>query len=124
MFHIHGELCQVVHIVLQPNQKIQCEPGSMCYSSNDCQAEVKLGGIGRLITEGDIFKSIYHNKANSVGFVGLTGNFPSSIIPLNLDAMGGSILCKITIDIDTFDICNDHIHIIHYRQTRRLFGFY
>ncbi len=31
-FQIHGETSQVVHIPLAPDQKVQCEPGTMVYS--------------------------------------------------------------------------------------------
>jgi len=94
VFYIHGELCQVAHFVLQVDQKIQCEPGSMCYTSDGVKQSVKLGGIGRLITEGNIFKSLYHNQAKKEGYVGVTADFPATLIPLNLDNMQGQIVCK------------------------------
>lgn len=31
VFQIHGETSQVVHIPLGPDQKVQCEPGTMVY---------------------------------------------------------------------------------------------
>ena len=31
LFTIHGELSQVVHIPLAPDQQVQCEPGTMVY---------------------------------------------------------------------------------------------
>jgi len=94
VFHIHGELCQIVHIILNHDQKIQAEPGTMTYMSDGVAAETKIGGFGRLITEGNIFKSLYHNKTQSPGYIGLTANFPATIIPMNLDRLGGTILSK------------------------------
>jgi len=92
-FTIHGELSQVVHIPLMPGQKVQCEPGTMVYCSNDVKAEVKFGGIGRFLTDGTFIKDIYHNTGSTPGYVGFTANFPGTIIPVNLDEMGGSIAC-------------------------------
>lgn len=94
IFHIHGEICQVAHIILAPEQKIQIEPGTMNYMSDEVVAETKIGGFGRLITEGNIFKSIYTNKSKSPGYIGVTANFPATIIPMNLDRLGGAILSK------------------------------
>ena len=31
LFTIHGDLAQVVHIPLAPDQQVQCEPGTMVY---------------------------------------------------------------------------------------------
>jgi uncharacterized protein (AIM24 family) len=82
-------------MVLKPDQKIQCEPGTMCYSSNDVQADVKLGGFARVLVDGSLFKNIYKNKGQQLGYVGITANFPATIIPINMDTFGGGgIACK------------------------------
>jgi len=92
-FQIHGETSQVVHINLAPDQKVQCEPGTMVYCSNEVKANVKLAGFARILVDGSFFKDIYHNKGNEPGYVGFTANFPGTIIPINLDENGGSIAC-------------------------------
>jgi uncharacterized protein (AIM24 family) len=53
----------------------------------------KLGGITRMLAGESLFKSTWVNESNEAGFVALTNAIPSTIIPLNLDALGGSILC-------------------------------
>jgi len=93
-FQILGDFCQIVHVKLAPNQKVQVEPGVMCYMSDECKESVKLANIGRIIMEGDLVKGFYENKSSSPGYIGLTSNLPGNIIPINLDAMGGSIKAK------------------------------
>jgi len=93
-YFIQGELCQIVHVILQPDKKIQCEPGAMIYTADKVKQQIKLGGIGRLVSGESIFKSIYHNQSSQAGYVGLTANFPATIIPLDLSTTGGEILCK------------------------------
>lgn len=93
-FQILGDLSQIVHIPLAPGAQTQCEPGTMVYMSDGCKNSVKLGGIGRLLTEGDLFKEITENKSSAPGYVGYTANFPATIIPINLDSHGGAIKCK------------------------------
>jgi uncharacterized protein (AIM24 family) len=62
--------------------------------SEEATQEVKVAGIGRLMTSGSLFKVLYHNKSKGPGYIGLTANFPATIIPVNLDRVGGGILCK------------------------------
>lgn len=45
------------------------------------------------MTDGTLFKDVYHNKGNAPGYVGFSPNYPATIIPVNLDEMGGSIAC-------------------------------
>lgn len=93
-YSIQGDTMQIVTIPVAPGESIQCEPGTMCYSSKDMQATVKLGGLGRLISGEGLFKAIYKNKGGEQGFIALTPNTPATIIPIDLDALGGSIKCK------------------------------
>lgn len=93
-FQILGDFCQIVHLKLAPGQKIQVEPGVMCYMSEGCKETVKLANFSRMIMEGDVCKGFYENKSSNPGYIGLTSNLPGNIIPVNLDAMGGSIKAK------------------------------
>lgn len=98
-----------------PNQTVQAEPGSMCFAvsypesapsplcahascmtapqSNDMKQKTKLGGFMRMVAGESIFKATWTNSGTEPGFVALTNAIPSTIIPINLDALGGSILC-------------------------------
>jgi len=91
---IQGELCQIVHIFLVPGQKIQCEPGAMIYTADKVKELVKLGGVGRMLSGDGLFKAIYVNEGAQDGYVGLTANFPATIIPIDLNSTGGTLLCK------------------------------
>lgn len=41
-----------------------------------------------------LVKACWKNKGSEMGYIGLTPNIPATIIPVNLDAEGGSIKCK------------------------------
>jgi uncharacterized protein (AIM24 family) len=56
--------------------------------------QVRLGGIGRLLSGESIFKSTWKNGGSSPGWIALTPNMPASIIPLDLDRTGGEFKCK------------------------------
>ena len=54
-----------------------------------------MGGFARVMVDGSLFKSLYKNKSQQPGFVGITANFPATIIPINLETFGGGgIACK------------------------------
>lgn len=104
LFQILGDFCQVAHLKLAPNQTIQAEPGTMCYMSDNCQETVKLGGIGRLLMDGSLMKGCFQNKdTQNEGYIGLTGNAPGNIIPINLDTQGGAIKAKQDAFMAAFD---------------------
>eukprot|EP00341_Mesodinium_pulex_P005270 CAMPEP_0116891400 /NCGR_PEP_ID=MMETSP0467-20121206/1825_1 /TAXON_ID=283647 /ORGANISM="Mesodinium pulex, Strain SPMC105" /LENGTH=241 /DNA_ID=CAMNT_0004559895 /DNA_START=30 /DNA_END=755 /DNA_ORIENTATION=- len=92
-FSIQGDDSQVLTIAVAPNQTIQAEPGAMCFASNEMKQNTKLGGFMRMVAGEPIFKSTWVNEGAEPGFVALTNAIPSTIIPLNLDALGGSVLC-------------------------------
>lgn len=56
--------------------------------------KTKLGNFTRLLSGEPIFKATWTNSGSNPGFVALTPNVPSTVIPLNLDAMGNSVLCS------------------------------
>lgn len=80
--------------MLKPGQKVQLEPGAMAYMSDGVKARLSVGGLGRLITEGNIFKTLYTNDSKQMGYVGVTANFPATIIPLRAERYDGVIKCK------------------------------
>lgn len=80
--------------------------------------KTKFGGFFRMVAGESIFKATWTNGATETGFVALTNAVPSTIIPLNLDALGGSVLCakdaflasidpsvKITVGVIPTDSC-------------------
>lgn len=93
-WEVVGEISNILHVVLKPGQVIQAEPGTMIYGSNKMKAEVRMGGIGRLLTQGNFIKLNYTNSDSADGYVGLASNFPGQIVPYNLDNLGGSMAFK------------------------------
>jgi len=93
-FIIIGDLCQIVQITLPPGQGLQGEPGSMCYQSNGITLKVKIGGLGRALFDGNIFKDQFTNETQQPGYIGLTAPFPATIVPMDLRRFGGQILLK------------------------------
>ncbi len=93
-FSIQGDDSQVLTLAVAPGQEIQAEPGSMCFASNDMKQKTRVGSIMRMASGESIFKSKWKNEGNAPGFVALTPSIPAGIIPLNLDALGNSVLCS------------------------------
>jgi len=93
-WEVIGETSNVVHIVMEPGQEVQTEPGVWIYGSDETKQKIKMGGLGRLMTQGNFAKSIYKNNSNKPGYIGITSNFPGTVIPFNCDDEGGSIGCK------------------------------
>jgi uncharacterized protein (AIM24 family) len=62
--------------------------------SKDIKQTVKLSGLGRIASGEGWVKACWKNTGSIPGYVGLTPNIPATIIPVNLDEMGGSIKCK------------------------------
>jgi uncharacterized protein (AIM24 family) len=93
-WEVIGDLSNVVHITMEPGQEIQTEPGVWIYGSDKCRQKIKLGGIARMLTQGTLAKSVYKNNSSLPGFIGISSNFPGTVIPFNLDEMGGSVGCK------------------------------
>lgn len=93
-WEVVGELSNIVHVKLAPGQQIQCVPGALIYGSNDVKAKIRIGGFERLLTQGNFIKLNYGNSGSSEGYIGIASNFPGTVIPFNLDELGGSIACK------------------------------
>lgn len=54
--------------------------------------------------DGTLMKACFQNKdINKAGYIGLTGNTPGNIIPINLDLFGGSIKAKKDVFLGAFD---------------------
>lgn len=69
---------------------------------------VKLAGIGRILMDGSLMKALYKNHGAQDANVGLTANFPATIIPINLSGMNNKIKCKRDAFLAAFD---DHCKI-------------
>jgi uncharacterized protein (AIM24 family) len=97
-FEILGTTCQIAQFPLQPGDAITTEPGAMCYMNNGCKLAVETGGLmsmmGSFMGGESPFKCIYTNKTNAPGYVAVTSDIPGVLIPIDMNAVGGSIKCK------------------------------
>lgn len=93
-WEVVGDHSNIVHINLEPGQEVQLEPGAMIYSSDGVDAKVRMGGLSRIILEGQFVKVVYKNNTQKPGFVGISSNFPGTVIPFNLSTLNNQIMCK------------------------------
>jgi uncharacterized protein (AIM24 family) len=97
-FQICGEVGQLLHIDLQPSQVIIAEPGAMVYTSNDVRSKLKSKGVlssikSSLGGEG-LFKIHWDNNGSNIGYIGLSPDYPATIIPIDMRSYPDGILCK------------------------------
>eukprot|EP00602_Paraphysomonas_sp_CaronLab_P003446 CAMPEP_0185025314 /NCGR_PEP_ID=MMETSP1103-20130426/8325_1 /TAXON_ID=36769 /ORGANISM="Paraphysomonas bandaiensis, Strain Caron Lab Isolate" /LENGTH=245 /DNA_ID=CAMNT_0027558493 /DNA_START=60 /DNA_END=797 /DNA_ORIENTATION=- len=93
-YTITGADCQVLSIELPSQSKAECEPGSMLIMSSDISTTVECGSCSRVCTGESLCKVIYTNQGQDTGFLALTPNFPSKVIPANLSNYGGKLIVK------------------------------
>lgn len=108
-YQIVGSDLQYVEITLQPGLSVIGEQGAMMYMDNKVQVTTvlgdgsasKFGAIGRFFkaikrsfTGESLFSSRYTNCAKIEQKVAFATSSISKIIGINLDAMGGSIVCQ------------------------------
>jgi uncharacterized protein (AIM24 family) len=97
-FDICGETGQLLHIDLQPGQEVLVEPGAMIYTSNDVKSTVRARGLISSIKSSmggeSLFKIHWKNNGSEVGYIGVSPDFPATIIPINMQQYPGGILCK------------------------------
>ena len=93
---IQGFETQMVSIDSGPTHAIQSEPGAMIYTTTGVNFETKTDGKGfqRWVTGQRIFLTewMYDGTPGTFGTVALSANFPSRIIPVNLQQHGGWIM--------------------------------
>jgi uncharacterized protein (AIM24 family) len=96
-FQIIGDDCQVLNIETTPGQQVVCEPGCMMHMSADTHTSTHLApccGCYQCCGGESIFKVHYTNNGQQNGYIGLTPSYPSKIVPINLDDLGGTFYAK------------------------------
>lgn len=108
-YWIHGEEMQYVEIELDPQETVIAEPGSMMMMDEDIQMETifgdgsqqqggfmsKLMGAGkRLLTGEKLFMTAFNNGGYDKARVSFASPYPGKIIPLDLQQLGGKIICQ------------------------------
>ncbi len=98
-YQIHGDDLQLVEIELDPREGVRAEAGTMTYMEDGIQMQTTTGGglfkgFKRAITGESFFISTFINGGQRKSRVAFAAPYPGKIIPLDLDDMGGQMLCQ------------------------------
>ncbi len=108
-YKVYGDDLQFVEIELDPDESVVAEAGAMMMMEEGIQMETvfgdgssqgsglmdKLVGAGkRLLTGESLFMTIFTNKGQGKQHVSFASSIPGKIIPIDLKAMNGHLLCQ------------------------------
>lgn len=107
-FEIFGNEMQYVEVELDPGEAAVGEAGVMMYMQAGIQMDTvfgdgaqqgglfgKLMGAGkRLLTGESLFTTVFLNTASSKQRVAFAAPYPGKIVPMDLRALGGTLLCQ------------------------------
>jgi uncharacterized protein (TIGR00266 family) len=108
-YWIHGEEMQYVEIELDPEETVLAEPGSMMMMDEHIKMETifgdgtnqgggllgKLMGAGKRILTGEkLFMTAFSNIGRGKSRVSFASPYPGKIISLDLERLGGKIVCQ------------------------------
>jgi uncharacterized protein (TIGR00266 family) len=104
-----GDDMQMVQVELDPGETVIAEAGAMNYMEQDIQFEARMGdgsqadqGLAgklfsagkRVLTGESLFMTHFTNRGSVKRHVAFAAPYPGKIIPLDLGALGGEILCQ------------------------------
>ncbi|MEL0083397.1 MAG: TIGR00266 family protein [Gammaproteobacteria bacterium] len=108
-YEIVGEGSQMVIVELDPDETVIAEAGAMTYMEPGIEFETKMGDgsqpdqgfLGkvfsagsRLITGESLFMTHFTHQGSGKSHIGFAAPYPGSIVALDLDAIGGELLCQ------------------------------
>jgi uncharacterized protein (TIGR00266 family) len=109
-FEIHGNEMQFVEVELDPGEGAVAEAGSMMYMTSGIQMETIFGdgsqqqskgvmdallGAGKRILTGEsLFMTVFTNQGQGRHKVAFGAPYPGKIIPMDLRALGGHLVCQ------------------------------
>jgi uncharacterized protein (TIGR00266 family) len=108
-YKISGDDMQMVEVELDPGEAAIGEAGSMLYMESGVEMDTlfgdgsasqggllgKLLGAGkRLVTGESLFTTVYGNNSSQKRKVAFAAPYPGKIIPMDLKALGGTIICQ------------------------------
>ncbi|AKF24666.1 hypothetical protein YH65_04150 [Sulfurovum lithotrophicum] len=111
-YTIYGEDIQYVEIELDPGESVVSEAGAMMYKNSHIVMDTvfgdgsgskedtgglfdKLVGAGkRLVTGESLFTTVFTHRGNGKATVAFGAPYPGRIIPVDLDEMGGTLICQ------------------------------
>ncbi len=109
-YKIYGEELQCIEVELDPQEAVIAEPGSFMMMTDGIQLQTifgdgssqnsggfmnKLLGAGkRMLTGENLFMTMYTNVSQQKRQVTFASPYTGKIIPLNLQQLGGKIICQ------------------------------
>ena len=108
-YEVFGEEMQFVEITLDPGEAAVAEAGSFFYMDPGIEMQTvfgdgrpmeqgflsKLAQAGkRLLTGESLFMTVYGNKQAQRRKVAFAAPYPGKIVPMDLRALGGTLLCE------------------------------
>ena len=98
-YKIHGDDMQIVEIELDPGEGVRAEVGAMMYMVDGIEMQTSTGGglfkgFKRMITGESFFITTFLYNGDGKGQVAFGAPYPGKIIPVDLAAFGGRILCQ------------------------------
>ncbi|MDM8516536.1 TIGR00266 family protein [Desulfobacterales bacterium HSG16] len=112
-YRIFGSEMQFVEVELDPDESAVAEAGAMMYKDSHIEMETvfgdgsssagnkgggfmnKLLGAGkRLLTGESLFMTVFTHKGHGKAHVAFGAPFPGNIVPVNLAAHGGCLICQ------------------------------
>ncbi len=107
-YKISGEELQCVEIELDPQEGVIAEPGSFMMMTDGIDMQTMFGDgsnqggfMGKLFTAGkrlltgeSLFMTVYTNVSSQKRQVTFAGPYTGKIIPMNLQQLGGKIICQ------------------------------
>jgi uncharacterized protein (TIGR00266 family) len=108
-YRILGDDLQVVEVELDPGETVVAEAGAMNYLEEGILFETRLGDgtepdagmLGKLFSAGkraltgeSLFMTHFTNRGPAKACAAFAAPFPGKIVPLDLAALGGEVLCQ------------------------------
>ena len=109
-FEVHGNEMQFIEVALDPGEGAVAEAGSMMYMTSGIQMETIFGdgsqqqskgvmdallGAGKRILTGEsLFMTVFTNQGQGKQRVAFGAPYPGKIIPMDLRALGGHLVCQ------------------------------
>ena len=99
VYKIFGDDLQLVEIELDPGEAVRAEVGTMTYMEPGIQMQTGTGGgilkgLKRMVTGESFFITSFLNQARGKSRVAFAAPYPGKIIPLDIQALGGSFICQ------------------------------
>jgi uncharacterized protein (TIGR00266 family) len=108
-FSVRGESMQYVDVDLDPGETVVAEAGGMLYMTDGIRFETRMGdgaksgvmsslwgAARRMLTSESLFLTHFTNEAEAKETVAFAAPYPGQIVPIDLAAHSGEVLCQNT----------------------------